>query len=168
MIIKHFGKLSGRISVIKTINQYCHTVADEKRVPELMNKYFINITKNLNLKVLIINTTDDIQSLAKDYDNHISIRKIKEAYPEIVPDSFHFKSVCLDDVKKEVLNLNPKKPSTSRTIPVTILKQTINVPLQHFTNAINHTLQTNIFPDKSKQLEVIPICKKLDLLDKEN
>ena len=25
-------------------------IADEKRVTELMNKYFINITKNLNLK----------------------------------------------------------------------------------------------------------------------
>ena len=33
-----------------------------------MNKYFINITKNLTLKALIINTTDEIQS----YDNHIS------------------------------------------------------------------------------------------------
>ena len=71
-------------------------------------------------------------------------------------------------LKKKVLNINLKKPSTSGTIPVTILKQTINVPLQHLTNAINHTLQTNVFPDKSKQLEVIPICKKLDLLDKEN
>ena len=48
-----------------------------------MNKYFINITKNLNLKAPIINTTDDIQSLTKNYENHISIRKIKEAYPEI-------------------------------------------------------------------------------------
>ena len=55
-----------------------------------MNKYFINITKNLNLKAPIINTTDDIQSLTKNYENHISIRKIKEAYPEIVPDSFRF------------------------------------------------------------------------------
>ena len=109
MIIKHFGKLSGRISVIKTINQYCYTVADEKRVAELMNKYFINITKNLNLKVLIINTTDDIQSLAKDYDNHISIRKIKEAYPEIVPDSFHFKSMSLDDAKKRSLKYKSEK-----------------------------------------------------------
>ena len=33
-----------------------------------MNKYFINITKNLNLKALIISTTDEIQS----YDNYIS------------------------------------------------------------------------------------------------
>ena len=81
-------------------------IADEERVAELMNKYFINITKNLNLKAPIINTTDDIQSLTKNYDNHISIRKI-------VPDSFNFKSVSLDDVKKEVLNLNPKKSSTS-------------------------------------------------------
>ena len=71
-----------------------------------MNKYFINITKNLN----------DIQSLTKNYENHIS---------KIVLGSFYFKSVSLDDIKKEVLNLNPKRPSTSGTIPVTILKQTI-------------------------------------------
>ena len=41
-------------------------IADEKRVAELMNKYFINITKNLNLKALINNTIDDIQSLKSD------------------------------------------------------------------------------------------------------
>ena len=123
-------------------------IADEKIVAELMNKYFINITKNLNLKASIINTTDDIRSLTKNYENHISIRKIKETYPEIVLGSFYFKSVSLDDIKKEVLNLNPKRPSTSGTIPVTILKQTIDVHLQGLTNAINHTLQTNCFPDQ--------------------
>ena len=51
--------------------------------------------------------------MKKELCNHISVRKIKQAYPEIVPDSFHFKSVSLDDFKKEVLNLNPKKSSTS-------------------------------------------------------
>ena len=45
----------------------------------------------------------------------------------MIPDSFHFKSVSLDDVKKEVLNLNPKKSSTFGTIPVTILKETCSV-----------------------------------------
>ena len=106
-----------------------------------MNNFFINITKSLNLKAPMINTTVDIQSLT---------------------DSFHFKSVSLDDVKKEVLNLNLKKSSTSGTIPVTILKQTIAVYLQHLTNAINHTLQT------LKQSEVIPVYKKFDPLEKEN
>ena len=49
---------SSRISLVE--NNIA--TADEKRVTELMNKYFINITKNLNLKALVINTTDDIQS----------------------------------------------------------------------------------------------------------
>ena len=74
----------------------------------------------------------------------------------------------LDDIKKEVLNLNSKKSSTSGAIPVRILKQTIDVHLQHLTNAINHTLQTNCFLDKLKQSEVIPVNKKLDQLEKEN
>ena len=49
-------------------------------------------------------------------------RKIKETYPEIIPDSLHFESVTLDDVKKEVLNLNPKKSFISWAILITFLK----------------------------------------------
>ena len=37
----------------------------EKRVAELMNKHFINITKNLNLKAPLINKADDIWPLKK-------------------------------------------------------------------------------------------------------
>ena len=40
-------------------------IADEKRVAELKNKCFLTITKKLNLKAPISNTTDDIQSLTK-------------------------------------------------------------------------------------------------------
>ena len=69
---------------------------------------------------------------------------------------------------KKVLNLNPKNSSISETIPVTILKQTIDVHLQHLTNAINHTLQMNCFPDKLKRSEFITVFKKLGPLEKEN
>ena len=47
-----------------------------------------------------------------------------------------FPSVSLDDVKKEVLNLNLNKSSMSGTILVTIFKQTIDITIQHLTNAI--------------------------------
>ena len=63
----------------------------------------------------------------------------------------------LEDVKKEVLNLNPETSSTSVTVLVTILKYTIDVHLQHLTNAKNYALQTNCFSDKLKQLEAIPV-----------
>ena len=49
-------------------------IANEKRFEDLMNKYFINITKILNAPV--INTTDDIQYLTKSYDNRFSVRKL--------------------------------------------------------------------------------------------
>ena len=55
-------------------------------------------------------------------------------------------------LNKEVLNLNPKMSSASGFIPATIIKQTIDVHLQHLTNAVNHTLQTNYFPDELKKL----------------
>ena len=76
--------------------------------------------------------------------------------------------MSLDDVKKEVLNVNPKKSSASGTIPVTVVKQTTDVHLQHLSNKMNHTLQTNCFPDKLKQSQVIPIYRKLDSLGNEN
>ena len=42
-----------------------YVLAYEKRIAELMNKRLIDITKGLNLKAPIINTTDDIQSSKK-------------------------------------------------------------------------------------------------------
>ena len=53
-------------------------------------------------------------------------------------------------------------------IPVTILKDCIDVYLVHLKNSVNHSLQTSAFPQKLKEAEVIPLYKKLDPLSKEN
>ena len=58
--------------------------------------------------------------------------------------------------------------STFGCIPVTILKDCVNVYLVHLTNSVNHSLQASVFPQNLKQAEVIPLCKNLDLLNKEN
>ena len=65
-----------------------------------MNNYFINITKNLDLKPLTVPNTSDIDEITKHFDDHISICKIKEAYSEILrEDNFSFKMISMD-VKK--------------------------------------------------------------------
>ena len=74
----------------------------------------------------------------------------------------------MDEVKKKVLKLNSKKPSTYGAIPTSILKQTIEAHLKYLTNTINNLLKESTFPDELKQSEVIPIYKKLDPLLKEN
>ena len=92
-----------------------------------MNNYFINITKNLDLKPSPVFNTSDIDEITKHFDDHISVCKIKEAYSEILQeDNFSFKMVSMDEVKK-ILKLSSKISSTYGAIPASILKQTIEV-----------------------------------------
>ena len=71
--------------------------------------------------------------------------------------------------KIEILNLNPKKSSTSGTIPVPIFKQNIPVHLDcSISNAIYQEPQTNCFLNRLKYSEVIPVYKMLEPLEKEN
>ena len=73
-----------------------------------------------------------------------------------------------EDVKKEIMNLNVKKLSSSITVPATILMQSVHIYLLFLTTCINHSFVANKFPDKLKQSEVILLYKKLDPLKKES
>ena len=44
-----------------------------------MNNHFVNITKNLDVKPLVVSNTSDIDEITKHFDDHISVYKIKEA-----------------------------------------------------------------------------------------
>ena len=44
-----------------------------------MNNHFVNITKNLDVKPLVVSNTSDIDEITKHSDDHISVYKIKEA-----------------------------------------------------------------------------------------
>ena len=128
-----------------------------------MRNYFINITKNLNLKTL-----DKSQIDIDKFENQISIKIIHETFPEIIPGSVHFEQVFSDIVRKEIRNLNVKKSSTYGSIPASILKQCVDAYLPYSTVTINYSLRENIFPERLKHSEVIPLYKKLDSLKKEN
>ena len=50
-----------------------------------------------------------------------------------------------------------------KTIPASILKQTIEVHLKYLPNTINHSLKESTFPDELEQSEVTPVYKNLTL-----
>ena len=136
---------------------------DEEEIANIMNNYFINVTKTLNLKKQL----GLGRSGVNEFENHISIKMIHEKYPEILPESFKFQFVSNNEVKKEIGNLDTKKSSTHGPIPTTILKQYVNAYLPHPTNSINYSIQHSNFPEEMKLSEVIPVYKKLDLLQRE-
>ena len=53
----------------------------------------------------------DINEITSNVENHVSIKKIKQSFPNI----FNFQKVSREDIKKEVTNLNVKKPSTNES-----------------------------------------------------
>ena len=69
----------------------------------------------------------------------------------------------MDEVKQEIKNLDLKKESTYGSIPVTILRQTLETYIEKLTNSINYSFQINVFPDSLKKGEVIPVYKKMIL-----
>ena len=98
----------------------------------MKTEHFVSITKKLSLKPGI--SSNDCNS-GFFYD-HISIKKIKEIYSEIVPNSFEFEPVTKDDVKNEIQKLNQIKSSAFGCIPVTISKDCVDVYLVHLKNPL--------------------------------
>ena len=150
---------SSKITLVEENN-----ISDEEETANIMNNYFINVTKTLNLKKQLGVGCSGIN----EFENHISIKIIHDKYPEILPESFKFQLVSNNEVKKEIENLDNKKSSTYGSIPATILKQCVNGYLPHLTNSINNSIQHSSFPQELKLSEVIPVYKKLNLLQKEN
>ena len=62
-----------------TIVEKDSVITDEKKIAALMNNYFLNITKNLDLKRSTAPNTSDLDEITKHFDDHISICKIKES-----------------------------------------------------------------------------------------
>ena len=79
-----------------------------------------------------------------------------------------FKPIEEDVLKKIILNLNSKKGALHDCIPVKILKDSCDLYISQLKDIINHCLANNIFPNKLKLSDVIPIHKKTDALKKEN
>ena len=81
-----------------------------------MNNFSVNIIKDLNLKPHKDSSLTNINGITSNSDNHMSIKKIKESFPNIVSGDFNFQEVSREDVKKEIITLNVKKFSTNGSI----------------------------------------------------
>ena len=143
-------------------------LTEEKKLANTMNDFFLNITKNLEIKKYPNMKVFDFDTLKSIFENHDSIKKIKQFHTNDSNEIFSFGEVTVEEVKKEILTLNNKKASTNGSIPVTILKQTLDTYIVKLTNTINHSILINEFPDNLKKGEVIPIYKKNDPLKKDN
>ena len=83
-------------------------VIDDGKIATIMNRYFTNITKHMNLKANKINHQEELLNILGTFKNQMSVQRIKLA-------NFHsystlnFSKVNESEVRKEILNLSCKK-----------------------------------------------------------
>ena len=91
-------------------------ITEDAKIAEIFNHYFANITGSLGIsedQSLLSGTNgikDPVEKAIKKYENHPSIRKIKECY-EL--NQFEFKPVTVNEIHLQIQKLNPKKSSTA-------------------------------------------------------
>ena len=83
-------------------------VSDEKELATIMNNFFINITKNLELKKDSKGKLNNLKYILKAFESHPSIEKIKKAIN--TTEKLSFRNVNDDEVRKFIINLDGLKP----------------------------------------------------------
>ena len=87
-------------------------ISDCQPVTKPFNKFFANIVKKLNLVVdneFLVNIDhirDPVQKAIEKYKNHPNVKAISEKCDK---NTFSFRYVSLDEIKKEIINLNTNK-----------------------------------------------------------
>ena len=106
--IKPYFSNKGLNSSSLILSEKNKIVTNDQDIANIMNNYFTGITSHLNLKPDQINHSENLANIIENFKNHESIQRINL-------DNFHhrktfnFRYVSVKEVKKEFMNLPPRK-----------------------------------------------------------
>ena len=146
-----------------------NVISDDQELADIFNNFFEQIVDNLGIQENQSDHNIDINSISNDpidyavakYKNHPSIIMINENVS--FESRFSFTTVNEENIQREILDLNSKKPGTFGNIPTKMLKSSsdiCNVALQNIWNF--EILGKLYFPNKLKLADMTPVYKKKD------
>ena len=147
-------------------------LSEERFIAEVMNNYFVDISKSLNLKAFsesnVDNTGGNIRHSLKNVSlqDHISVKIIREKNRD--NGEFCFLPISTEELKKIILGLDCNKRNLNGSIPASVLKDTCDTFIPYLTEIVNDSFQTGNFPNELKLAKVTPIYNKKDPLNNEN
>ena len=164
--IKPYFSNKGLNSKKLLLKEKGNLVSAEKELATIMNNFYINIAKDLELKKDSKGKLNNLEDILKAYESRLSIEKIKKVIKTTEKFSFH--NVKDDEVQKIIMNLDGSKATPVGDIPTDMLKQAIDIHLLIMTQIINMSIDNNCYPEDLKLAEVSPVFKKKDDLNKES
>ena len=142
-----------------------NVISDDCEIANVFNYYFTNVTKSLNIYKWPTDITASASAITavRKYQSHPSILTIKERHQN---ESFSFRHVLPEEVKKEIDKLKASKKSRGK-IPINIIKILTEVNLYYLTDCINNCISEGKFPDDLKLGDITVAFKADDPTSKE-
>ena len=154
---------ASKISLVHNDN----VISNDQELADIFNNFFEPGVDNLGIQEYQSDHNIDINSISDDpidyviakYKNHPSIIMTNENVS--FESRFSFTTVNEENIQREILDLNSKKPGTFGNIPTKMLKSSsdiCNVALQNIWNS--EILGKLYFPNKLKLADITPVYKK--------
>ena len=147
-------------------------VSDDKKVAEILNGYFVNITASVEISGVEENlvktneVSDPIDIDVNMYKRHPSIQLIKQRVT--VNEKFSFQRVSLEEISSQFKNLDPTKASPFGSIPVKMLTEHSDLFAPLVQLFINESIDTSNFPKELRKGDITSLFKNGDAFAKKN
>ena len=109
---------------------------------------------------------DPVSNAINVFRDHPSIIKIKGKVRIEKLISFNFPEEA--EIKQIISQLNTKKPTTFKNIPVKILVENYDICAQFISKILNDSIANTMFPNSLKRADITPGHKKFDKSNKDN
>ena len=109
---------------------------------------------------------DSVARAIEKFKTHPSVLIIKDKIFQ--GNKFSFNEVSHSEIEKEMKNLNVKKATTHKNIPLKMLKSSSMVTAETLQQRFNQALTTGKLPSNLKYADVTPVFKKNNPLNKED
>ena len=155
--------------------KFAHKLNAECRRPQqLWNSLkALGITDNVNNSSHINTSLDDLNAhfcQSNNFDAEVkktTINKIMNLSDERVKDSFSFSCVTPAEVEATIQKIRSNAIGVDE-IPISFIKLILPYIIQPFTNIINQSLMSGIYPNIWKRAHVLPLPKKSNPTSKED
>ena len=149
-------------------------LSDSEQVAEILNNYFIESVKNLEIQHFCEDGVQDgesenievIKNIIDKYKSHPSIVKIKENVTII--SKFQFQDTTEDEIYKKINSLDTKKACKEGDIPAKMLKGTNDIVSGYLSKIYNDSKNSEKYPLSLKTADVTPIHKEKEKTSKKN
>jgi hypothetical protein len=143
-------------------------IVDQGKVCDILNDNFVSAARDIG-GVQPVTLENDLSEIYKAYENHKSIKMIKQHMEILGTDGeFSFRPVSQKELYKKLFCLKTNRSCGYDGQPAKLIKAGASILCYTLLPIVNGCFVNSVFPTDLKYAEVTPVYKKEDALNRKN